>query len=133
MRSLGQIVSDNNAASAILAKHNLPNHFPGIGSSDFKPVERKTQEVRYTGHDPVHTGLQSHSIGGIYPWAIQGRGEGYQVAHLTDGRESPVYSRAAHANAAYDEFVKTGRWITQEEAETVTGVTGQYQRLAFNA
>lgn len=51
----------------------------------------------YTGHDPVHTGLQSHSVGGIYPLIIVGIANGatvhFEIHHALTGRalESSVY------------------------------------------
>lgn len=35
----------------------------------------QSHEVRYTGHAPDGSGLQSHSIGGLYPFIIVGFGD----------------------------------------------------------
>ena len=46
--------------------------------------------VATTGHHPEHVGLQKHSVGGIYPLAVVGYGNGdlttYCIEHLTEGK-----------------------------------------------
>lgn len=126
MRSLSNIIRDNAKLEDIAAKHGINVLFPGIGTKAHAASVAKAQEVKYTGHDPVHAGLQSHSIGSEYPWTVQGRGAGYQAAHLLDGTESPIYDRCAHAQKALEVFKAEGRWIDQDEAVTLTGVSGPY-------
>lgn len=126
MRSLSGIIRDNSKLEAVAAKHGIKVLYPGIGTQAFKEAQAKPEPVKYTGHDPVHLGLQSHSIGSEYPWTVQGRGAGYQAAHLLNGTESPIYDRCAHAQKALEVFKAEGRWIDQDEAVALTGVSGPY-------
>lgn len=40
-----------------------------------------------SSHCEVHAGLQTHSMGGAYPWSIQGIGDDWQAVNLLDSSE----------------------------------------------
>jgi hypothetical protein len=51
-----------------------------------------------TQHHATHAGLQSHSVGGSYPWSIVGIGDRWQAQNLIDDNECgpvrPFYGQA---------------------------------------
>jgi hypothetical protein len=51
-----------------------------------------------TQHHATHAGLQSHSVGGSYPWSIVGIGDRWQAQNLIDSNEQrpvrPTYGQA---------------------------------------
>lgn len=65
----------------------------------------------YMGHDPVHAGLQKHSVGNAYPLTIVGYGNGdittYVIENIVDGTVAGV-QWAGHKNVR--------QWRTVDDA-----------------
>ena len=40
-----------------------------------------------SSHSEIHAGLQTHSMGGAYPWSIRGVGDRWQAVNLLDSNE----------------------------------------------
>ena len=59
-------------------------------------------DMTYTGHHPIHGGLQRHSMGDFYPWisVVQGsyrENRWHYYINGCTGEESPKFRKSANA------------------------------------
>lgn len=58
-------------------------------------------------HHATHQGLQSHSLGGSYPWTISGIGDDWYAWNMITGEGSPgspAFKRRADYSVAIDDI-----------------------------
>lgn len=85
------------------------------------------------GHSAQHHGLQKHSVGGIYPWAIVGIGNGekthYEIHHLVTGEHICHRVRGAHETLSFDgakAYSRAASCIERVLAEGIDSLNGGY-------
>ena len=69
-------------------KRSLMSVLGNLFGTNTKEASMTTSDTSPGGHHPVHTGIQNHSMGDCYPFAVVGYGDNptlYVVENLAEG------------------------------------------------
>lgn len=106
---------------------SAPN--PGLQNLPKATMPAYTDPAASQGHDPVHQGLQKHSIGDTYPWAVVGIGNGdkvhYEVHNLCTGKK--VYD---HGTGRPYRYADPGAAYTRADKQKHGMALNSFQYLA---